>query len=266
MGFDDIGNRFRKISEAKAQEQPVEPQLDPAEVRALRERMLGVLIRDAREDSGFTAEDMAAYLGVAKDDYLAWEYGYGTPSLPLLEVLAYFLKIPVSHFWGTHTLQQAQLERQIDIDEYITLRTRMIGVMVRARRELLGIAVGDFAKQIDIPLEHLQAFETGVYQIPMAMLQSMANALDVSLSYFLDESGRVAEFFEMQEMMKQLNRTPEDVRDFIAVPSNEAYIRLAMSLAELPTDTQRQLAESLLKNNPSEAQRKLAEGLLDITL
>jgi transcriptional regulator with XRE-family HTH domain len=266
MGFDDIGNRFRKISEAKAQEHPPEPQLDPAEARAIRERMLGVLIRDAREDSGFSVEDMAAYLGVAVDDYLAWEYGYGTPSLPLLEVLAYFLKIPVSHFWGTHTLQQAKLERQIDIDEYITLRTRMIGVMVRAQRESLGIPREDFANGIDAPLEHVEAFENGVYQIPMAMLQSMANALDVNVSHFLDESGRVAAFFEMQELIKQLNKTPEEVRDFIAVPSNEAYIRLAMTIANMPTETQRQLAESLLKNNPSEAQRKLAEGLLDITL
>ncbi|PJF44676.1 MAG: hypothetical protein CUN55_02805 [Phototrophicales bacterium] len=250
MSLSDAAARFRKINAEKAQETPSTEPLDPAEARALRSRMLGVLLRDARLDSGYTEQDIANYLGVSVDDILAWEYGYGTPSLPLLEVLAYFLKIPVSHFWGTETLQQQQMERAIDADEYITVRTRMIGLMIRTRRESLGISVDELAQKLDIPTDELLYYEQGYYQIPMALLTEIANILDVSISYFLDANSRVGEFFELLETMKLFAKMDSEVRDFVSVPSNEPYIRLAMVLAKMPT-------ESL---------RELAEGLLDITL
>lgn len=250
MSFDEIGARFRKINAAKEEETPQPEALDPAEARTLRSRMLGVLIRDARQDSGYSEQDMANFLAVPLEDYMTWEYGYATPSLPLLEVLAYVLKIPVSHFWGTQTLEQQQLERVIDSDEYITVRTRMIGLTVRSKREAARLSQQEFADQLDLPLEHIQGFEAGVYQIPMDVLQGMANTLNLSLTEFLDSTGRVAQFFELQELMKVMRELDPDVRAFIAVPSNAAYIRLAMTLAKMPT-------ESL---------RDLAEGLLDITL
>ena len=250
MSFDDVGARFRKINKAKEEEQPKPQPIDPAEARTVRARMLGVLIRDARQDSGFSEQDVATMLAVPVEDYMTWEYGFATPSLPLLEVLAYILKVPVSHFWGTQTLEQQQLERRIDSDEYITLRTRMIGLTVRSKREALGISDADFAQKIDIPLEHLQGFEAGIYQIPMAILQSMASELNVNLSAFLDTHGRVAEFFALQELMKVVREMDPDVKEFISVPSNVAYIRLAMTFSQMPTD----------------ALRSLAEGLLDITL
>ncbi len=250
MSLSDAAARFRKISADKAEDNPEAEPLDPAEVRSLRARMLGVLLRDARLDSGYTEQDIANYLGVDVDDVLVWEYGYGTPSLPLLEVLAYFLRIPVSHFWGTETLQQQQLDRTIDTDEYITVRTRMIGLMMRTRREAQGLSTDAVAQRLDIPTDEWVYYEQGYYQIPMALLTEVANILDVSVGYFLDSSSRVGEFFDLLETMKLFTKMDGDVRDFVSVPSNEPYIRLAMTLAKMPT-------ESL---------RELAEGLLDITL
>lgn len=245
MSLSDAAARFRKINADKPEEVKPEP-LDPAEMQALRARMLGVLLKDARLDSGYTEQDIANYLGVAVDDVLVWEYGYGTPSLPLLEVLAYFLKIPVSHFWGTETLQQQQLDRTIDTDEYITVRTRMIGLMIRTRRESLGMSTDTLAERIGVPTDELNFYEQGYYQIPMALLTEMANALEVSISHFVDANSRVGEFFELLEIMKLFAKMDSDVRDFVSVPSNEPYIRLAMTLASMPTDSLRELAEGLL--------------------
>lgn len=246
MSLSDAAARFRKLNADKAQDTPQPEPLDPAEARALRARMLGVLLRDARLDSGYTEQDIANYLGVSVDDVLVWEYGYGTPSLPLLEVLAYFLKIPVSHFWGTETLQQQQLDRTIDTDEYITVRTRMIGLLMRARRESLGLSTDDVAKRLDIPTDELVYYEQGYYQIPMALLTEVAGILDVSLSHFLDTSSRVGEYFDLLETLKLFAKMDSDVRDFVSVPSNAPYIRLAMTLAKMPTDSLRELAEGLL--------------------
>lgn len=253
MGFGNVSARFKQHAgdedtnkKSKQEQKPV----DLPELYALRAKMLGVLVRDARVASGYTVEDVAAELGVAAETVVEWEFGRYSPSLPELELLAYFLKIPISHFWGTETLVQQQSRRTVDGREFMTLRTHMIGAMVRARRESEGIALIDLAAQVGVPAETLYAYELGQLAVPMAVLVSLASFLRVNLEYFLVDSGRVGEYFGVQEGAKVLSGMSPDVRAFVSTPKNEAYIRVAMTLANLPT----------------EDLRKLAEGLLDITL
>jgi transcriptional regulator with XRE-family HTH domain len=251
MSFGDVASKFKKHASAQEQAKSTEPRVvDFNELYALRARMLGVLIRDARLAAGYTIEEVGAYLSLPAEIILDWEFGRGSPSLPETELLAYFLQVPVSHFWGTDTFAKQQAQRTIDGQEYSVLRDHMIGALIRAGRETKGLTQDALAQQLGVGVELLQAYELGRMPAPMPVLVSLASALQVNLNYFLEGGSRVGEFLETREALKTFAEMPDEMREFIATPANHAYIKLAMILAGMPT-------ESL---------RSLAEGLLDITL
>ncbi len=61
----------------------------------LRQRKLGVLIRDARLAARKTIPECARAIGVTPGIFRAWEEGHRSPSLPELEVLSYSLNLPI---------------------------------------------------------------------------------------------------------------------------------------------------------------------------
>lgn len=252
MSFDDAAAKLKKLSAKKEQENAAQQQkpVDLNELYTLRSKMLGVLLRDARVAYGYTVENLAAEIGVAPEIVIDWEFGRSVPSLPQLELAAYILQVPVSHFWGTETIQQQQTQRTIDGYEYVMLRDHMIGAIIRSTREANGDSLETVAERIGIDTELLQAYELGNQPIPMTILVSLSSALSVNLDYFLERNGRIGEFFEVQKSMKVFEMMSEEVREFVSSPANQAYIKVAMSLSTMPT----------------EDLRKFAEGLLDITL
>lgn len=251
MSFDDAAAKLKALSAKKEQEKAAEQKpVDLNELYTLRARMLGVLVRDARVAYGYTVEDLAGEISVAPETVIDWEFGRSVPSLPQLELAAYILQVPVSHFWGTETLQQQQTQRTIDGYEYVKLRDHMIGAIVRSTREANGDGLEEIAEQIGVDPALLQAYELGHQAIPMPALVSLSSALKVNLDYFLERNGRVGEFFEIQKSMKIFEMMSDEVREFVSSPANQAYIKVAMSLSTMPT----------------EDLRKFAEGLLDITL
>lgn len=250
MSFSDAAARMKKISATKEEAEALAKQVDFEELYALRAKMLGVLVRDARVASGYSVEDIADTLNAMTETVVNWEFGREVPSLPQLELLAYFLQIPVSHFWGNETLLEQQSQRNIDSSEYQTLRNHMIGIMLRTQREAHQWTVEQVAEYAGLSAEAVALYEQGRVPVPMTVITSLASVLKVNLSYFLEDTGRIAAFFEVHEALKALGDMPEDIREFVSKPSNQAYIRVAMSLAHIPT----------------EALRALAEGLLEITL
>jgi transcriptional regulator with XRE-family HTH domain len=247
MGFSDISSRFKKAS---AESTPAEAVTDYAELYAIRARMLGVLIQDARHASGFSIEQLAQFLKLDPATVQGWEYGDNVPSLPQIELMAYILQVPVSHFWGTETFEKRREEHLIDAEEYALVRDRMVGVLLNSARQAKGITIEALAASLSLHPDDISRYESGELAIPMNVLTSISSAVGVSMSYFLEDNGRVGQFLEIQEMGELFTRMPDDIRQFLAVPSHEAYIRVAMALAKMPT-------ESL---------RGLAEGLIDITM
>lgn len=245
MSFDDVASRFKQIQQAKEDARAAET-VDIEELYAIRARMLGVLIRDAREATGFSLEALAQAINVTPDVIQAWEYGYDVPSLPQVELLAYHLEVPISHFWGTQTFAHQRAQRHIDTEEYNNVRNRMIGLMVKSARESKGIEESDLAEAVGISPEYLAAYEDGSAPVPMTVLVSISSQLGVNLAHFLDDHGRVGAFLEIREAIELFAEMPEDVRDFLSKPSNQVYIRAAMALAGIETDNLRSLAESLI--------------------
>jgi transcriptional regulator with XRE-family HTH domain len=71
---------------------------------SIRAKTLGALIQDARLSARMSIRECAEALGTSDGSFRSYENGTKSPSLPELEVLSYFLDVPISHFWGTDTL------------------------------------------------------------------------------------------------------------------------------------------------------------------
>jgi len=109
MDSDFSGYDSRDNIESETQEL-----FDFDEAYRIRSKMLGVLIRDARLYASRAVEECAQILQVTPELFEQWEHGEAVPDLPQLELLAYYLDVPVNHFWS----QQLLGERDREIEEY----------------------------------------------------------------------------------------------------------------------------------------------------
>src|SRR5258708_10850158 len=125
MNFGDVSARLKKKQEET--NPSASGERDHEEVHALRARILGVLMRDARLSHGSTEAEVAEALNVTEDQVRDWEFGREAPSLPQLEMGAYYLGVPVSHFWNTKTITAEQDEPLVPEAQYTELPDRGIG-------------------------------------------------------------------------------------------------------------------------------------------
>jgi transcriptional regulator with XRE-family HTH domain len=219
------------------------------EAATIRNKIFGVLMRNARIRSGMTIKDTAELTGFSSNAISDYEYGRRDISLPQLEVLAYTYRVPVTYFWSDEPIPDDE-DRDLPVEEAIELRRRIIGVLLRQARMEAGHSQKDLAKFLDCSSGRIANYEFGRTDIPLPELEQLAEYLEVPLSYFLDQGIRpqgdqVADVDELE----RLAQLPEDVRAFMLQPGNLLYVRVAMQLSTLS-------AESI---------RNVAEGLLDIT-
>ena len=167
MSFSDIAGRLRQHTDSAGQTGSSPRNFD--ELYLLRARILGVLIRDAREAAELSQAECASRVGVAPEQFEQWELGQAMPSLPQLELLAFTLNLPISHFWGTQTLQRRAEQQHIDAAEYTTLRGKLLGGLLRAARERLNLTPEQLGEAAGVSASQILSFELGRQPIPVAV-------------------------------------------------------------------------------------------------
>lgn len=246
MDFGDLSERMKKGLKKDSSATEDKP-YDYGESYRLRGKMLGVLIRDARISAARTVEDCARLLHVSPQTISAWEYGDQVPSLPQLELLAYYLDIPVSHFWGQKTLQNPETNKTSVQGEYVALRNRMIGGLLRTARENENLSLEDVSVATQIDVATLQQYEYGDAVIPMHQLSVLASAVNKNMDYFLESSSYIGELLQMRAEWQKFLDLDEDVRQFAANRTNLGFIKIAMMFSHMPTKELRQVAEGMLE-------------------
>jgi len=217
------------------------------EAMAIRSKIIGVLLRNARTRAGRSRKDCAAVLGCSTDTISQFEYGRKDITLPQLEVLAYFLGLPITYFWDKDAIPEEE-EMERSVNEIMILRHKIIGVLLRQARLDAGKSQKQCAKALSCSAGRISQYELGQKGIPLPELEALADFLDVSITHFLDEqttppTSREAPKGRGVETFAEL---PPDVRDFVSNPTNALYIRIAMKLSTLSVDILRQIAETLL--------------------
>jgi len=217
----------------------------------LRTKKLGLLIRDARMAERRSIKECAEAIGVKAALFRAYEEGAHAPSLPELEMLAFYLKLPINHFWGREVRSGAPSPLEsLDLTRLIGLRQRMIGALLRQERNNASASLKQITEKTGISAARLKSYELGARPIPVPELESILAVLGSRIETFFDRSGPVGEWMSDQKAMQKFLDLPEDIQKFVCQPVNRPYLELAMKLSSMS----------------KERLRSVAEGLLDITL
>ncbi len=218
------------------------------EVWTIRQKITGVLLRQARVDSGKTLKECGRALCLSSSALSAIEHGRRPISLPELEILAYYLDIPVEHLLNGSTEPARVPVEALPSEELLALRHRIIGTLLRQARLELDLGQAELAKRIGISKRRLSQYELGERPIPLVELEAMAETLDIPMSDLLDEGvGPVGEHQRLERDYQQFVKLPPDVRAFVLEPTNLGYLELALSLSATPADSLRNIATSLLE-------------------
>lgn len=217
----------------------------------LREKKLGLLIRDARMAERRSIKECADAIGVKPGLFRAYEEGRRAPSLPELEALVFFLKIPISQFWGNETVSDspAPLAHE-DVTRLIALRHRMIGALIRQERTNANMSIRHLSTETGISQSRLKAYELGEKTVSVPELESILLVMGSRIENFFDQSGPVGEWMTSQQAMQKFMELPKELQEFVCQHVNRPYLDLAVKLSSMSRDKL----------------RSVAEGLLDITL
>lgn len=214
----------------------------------VRAKMLGVLLRDARQYAERTAKECAEVLGVTPAAYGAYEAGEKSPSLPELELLAFFLDVPLTHFWGQTTLSEKPAgAAAVPPPTMLELRDRMIGARLRQARLDARLKLKDFADALGVSAAVLSDYEFGQRPVPLPELEVIVNRLGLDLEALLEPQGVVGEWESAQRLFERFRQLPPDVREFVVNPVNVQYLHLAQRLSRMPAEQLRSIAAGLLE-------------------
>jgi transcriptional regulator with XRE-family HTH domain len=214
----------------------------------LRAKILGALLRDARQAAQKTLEECAEIVGISTQDYEAYELGTKAISLPELEAIAYHLHVPLDHFWERETLVAREGEKsQPNMNALIRLRHRMIGAMLRQARLEARIALPELAEHIGVDSSQMEAYEFGMEPVPLPLLEYLSGVLNRSIREFQDQKGPVGAWNAQQRAIRDFLALPLDIQIFITRPVNRPYLDLTVRLSEMSVDKLRAVAEGLLE-------------------
>lgn len=217
----------------------------------IREKKLGLLIRDARMAERRSIKECADAIGIKPGLFRAYEEGRRAPSLPELETLVYYLKLSISHFWGKEIKSDLTSPAELlDTSRLIALRQRMIGALLRQERNNVNMSIRHIANETGISPARLKAYELGERPIPVPEFESILTVMGSRIETFFDRSGPVGQWMMSQQGLQKFIELPEEMQNFVCQAVNRPYLELAMKLSDMSR----------------EKLRSVAEGLLDITL
>ena len=216
-------------------------------LKIIRAKKLGVLIRDAREKSGKSIEECALAMGLSRTSLTAIEYGERALTLPELEILAYYLDIPLEHFWENEILNPHGSDRMVEAEEIKQSRQKAIGELSRMDGSKAGLSFEDLAGQAGISPENMQSYEHGMLPIPLPELEIIARVLNNSIAEFEDHEGAAGSWFAEKRNFNEFTALPRELQEFISKPINRPYLELAVRLSEIKAERLRALAEGLLE-------------------
>ena len=217
----------------------------------IRAKKLGLLIRAMRLVERRDIKECADAIGVSPALFRAYEEGRRSPSLPDLELLVYYLKLPIRRFWGNEIPSEAPSPTaSLDLPQLRSLRQRMIGARLRQERDKANMTIAHLSQETGLPSSRLNSYELGERPIPLPFLEALLSVMNGRIDTFFDQSGPVGQWMAGQKAMDKFLELPPEIQAFVCQPVNRPYLELAMKLSEMS----------------KERLRSVAEGLLDITL
>jgi transcriptional regulator with XRE-family HTH domain len=222
--------------------------MDPQLAVKLRAKKLGILLRDARLSAGKSLRDCGEAIGLSGSTLGAYEKGERSPTLPELEMLAFYLKIPFDHFWRDQILEYEESALDsLQVEHALILRNRAIGNVLATLRKQAGITYKELHQKTGISPRRMKNYETGDNTMSVPELELLTNALGVSMNTFREHESVVGKWIAAQAGINEFLSLPTNVQVFVTTPVNLPYIELAEKLSKISAEQLRSIAEGLLE-------------------
>ena len=217
-----------------------------SETLEMRARVLGVLLREARETAGKSLRDLAQALGCSEERVKAYEFGDKSPTLPELELAALYLQVSLSRFFDERSFGAVR-NRVDDPHGVVAARNGLIGVLLQQARMDAAKSLEEVSSAIGITADLLRKYEFGDRRVPVPLLEALASELGVGMQYFRDSAPEELTTWGLpQEHIEEFLALPEEVRRFVTSPLNRGYLEVVQHLSDLPAERLRAIAEALL--------------------
>jgi transcriptional regulator with XRE-family HTH domain len=167
---------------------PEEERVEQPQEQIIRQRMLGLLLRHARQRAGRSQAELAASLHISTNRYAQYEHGQREPLLSELEVVAELCDVPLGFFFD----DQASVEDEgTGVPQVVAqrIRQKIMGAQLHQARQCAGKSQKEVAEALGIPARHVSEYESGERAIPASELTALATYLNVDLGHFKPAPG-----------------------------------------------------------------------------
>jgi len=210
-------------------------------------KKMGVLLKAARTHRGESKKTCADVIGVSSRMITKYESGEKSPSLPELEVLAYYFDVPLDNFWeDTNPYHQDRMSELKNLDKRMELRNLKIGAQLRKFRQESDLSMKEVSDRLGITTYRLKSYEQGKFPVPAAELNALVRMYEHDLGDLVVDSGPIAEWAHAKKVSNSFVDLPQDLQDFVLKPVNRPYLDIAVKLSKMNVDQMRDVAERLL--------------------
>ncbi len=214
-------------------------------------KKMGVLLKTARTQKGESKITCGEIIGITSRMISKYEAGEKSPSLPELEVLAYYLDVPLERFWEDMAPDDRdKMDSLSNLEQRIEIRNLKIGASMRKFRQESKLSMKEVAEKVGLTTYRLKSYEQGKFPVPVAELNAILRLYGKELADLVVESGPIADWIHAKRAGTGFIELPIDLQDFVLKPINRPYLEIAVKLSQMSVDKM----------------RNVAEGLLDITL
>ena len=210
-------------------------------------KKMGVLLRTARTKRGESKKSCAEVIGATSRTITKYEAGEKSPSLPELEVLAYYLDVPLDRFWEDMApVDQDKMMALKNLEQRMEIRNLKIGASLRKFRQDSKLSMKEVSEKIGLTSYRLKSYEKGKFAVPVAELNALLRLFERELGELVVDSGPIAEWDHAKKAGAAFIELPLDLQDFILKPINRPYLEIAQKLSHMSVDQMRDVAERLL--------------------
>ncbi|NLS77590.1 MAG: helix-turn-helix transcriptional regulator [Chloroflexi bacterium] len=213
---------------------------------AIRRKILGIALRQARMARQRTPQELADLLGRAPEQIAEVERGARDLSLPELEAVAGYLQTSAEDLLaGRAPAETPEAPSVASAAEARRLRDRIVGATLRKARAESGRSLEELAQLGEVSAEQLAGYERGAQAPSLWEMERLAAGLGLHFPTLAPlPAPQAAPAATPAATPEAAPAAPPAA--FAADASNAPFLRLALALSRLPAESRRALAEALL--------------------